>query len=128
VSRIDTARKRIKRLELDGILITNPKNIYYLTGFTGDAGLFYITPRKAIFITDYRFEGLAEKEIKDADVVFTRKGYFNCAKQMIEGKAIGFEDIMPYRSFQDLKKEFRGIRLKPVENFVGNMRRVKDEK
>jgi Xaa-Pro aminopeptidase len=41
--------------EMDAMLITQPENRRYLSGFTGSAGTLVITPGQAILITDFRY-------------------------------------------------------------------------
>ena len=47
-------RDKIKMLDMQGIIISNPINIKYLTGIESD-GVFLITPKENIYITDGRY-------------------------------------------------------------------------
>lgn len=47
-------RDRIKMLNLQGIIISNPINVKYLTGIDAE-GTFLITPKENIYITDGRY-------------------------------------------------------------------------
>ena len=47
-------RDKIKMLDMQGIIISNPINIKYLTGIEAD-GVFLITPKENIYITDGRY-------------------------------------------------------------------------
>src|ERR1051325_2153502 len=50
---------------VDGLLVTSLANIRYLTGFSGSSGLLFVTPRDAIFISDFRYQTQATDEIGD---------------------------------------------------------------
>src|SRR5260370_7148047 len=60
---------RLKRvrdvLETDGaeaLIETHPPNIYYLSGFTGDAGILLVQPASVTLFTDGRFTIQAKQE------------------------------------------------------------------
>ncbi len=38
----------------EGVYITKPSNMYYLTGFTGE-GVLAVTPGNSAIITDFRY-------------------------------------------------------------------------
>lgn len=66
---IEAIRKELKAKQLDGLLITNPFNRRYVTGFTGSAGVVLITHDEAIFITDFRYTEQAEREVKGFTII-----------------------------------------------------------
>lgn len=45
----------LKECNLDAFLITNPLNVAYLTGFSGDSSFVILTSRQTILISDARF-------------------------------------------------------------------------
>ncbi len=47
-------RDKIKSKNLDGIIISNPINVEYLTGIKAE-GMLLITPRENIYLTDGRY-------------------------------------------------------------------------
>jgi Xaa-Pro aminopeptidase len=51
-----------KKQSLDGFLVTNPVNVTYLTGFTGDSSFLVVTPKTGILISDPRFEQQIKEE------------------------------------------------------------------
>ena len=53
-SKIQALRNQMKVLNIQGMIISNPVNIKYLTGLT-EEGTFLITPKDNIFITDSRY-------------------------------------------------------------------------
>ena len=54
--------ERVREKGWDGILITNPLNIRYLTGFTGDLAYLLFVGGEVILYTDFRFYGQAKEE------------------------------------------------------------------
>ena len=72
MSRISRLQQKFEQLYIDAFLVTDQKNIYYLTGFNllqGD-GCLLVTPQNAIIITDERYQ-LALEEFESDEVVAT---------------------------------------------------------
>ena len=55
VRRIAALRRRLADLELDGVVVTVPENIRYLSGFTGSLGYVLITQDAAEIVGDSRY-------------------------------------------------------------------------
>lgn len=53
--RLKKLRQQLVEKELDAILISQPENRRYLSGFTGSAGYLLISQDKAILATDFRY-------------------------------------------------------------------------
>ena len=53
-SNIRWLRDKIRMLDMQGIVISNPINVKYLTGIDAE-GTFLITPKENIYITDGRY-------------------------------------------------------------------------
>ncbi|MCK4226240.1 aminopeptidase P family N-terminal domain-containing protein [candidate division WOR-3 bacterium] len=94
MDRIKELKSRFRPNNIDCFLITSRNNIYYLTGFTGDAGILFISPRKAKLITDYRFQGEVVDRVQNAEVCLTKKKYIEelATLRVIKRKErVGFE-------------------------------------
>src|ERR1700751_3300199 len=59
---------------LDGILITNPINVRYLTGFTGEATYLLVAPSKTLGVSDGRFTQQLQEECTDLPVYIRPPG------------------------------------------------------
>src|SRR5688572_33027258 len=55
-------RDAMKELKLDGLLLTHPPDLAYLTNFTGDDSIGLITPKDFFLVTDFRYQEQAELE------------------------------------------------------------------
>lgn len=66
--RMETLRARLRQDGLDALLVTNPENRRYLSGFTGEdnradsAGTLLVAARDAVLITDGRYSEQAASE------------------------------------------------------------------
>ena len=62
VSRRNRLRKLIHQAEVDALLVTNFKNVTYLTGFTGDDSFLLVTASGETLISDKRYTTQLEEE------------------------------------------------------------------
>ena len=61
-SRRQRLARQLKPLGLDALLVTNPVNVTYLTGFTGEASYLIVGRKRQLLVSDGRFtEQLAEE-------------------------------------------------------------------
>lgn len=58
----------LKKDGLDALLVTNPVNVTYLTGFAGEASYLVLTPKATILVTDPRFQEQVAEECPALDV------------------------------------------------------------
>lgn len=130
MSRISKLQKNFERLYIDAFLVTDQKNIFYLTGFNllqGD-GCLLVTPQNAIIITDDRYQ-LALEEFESDEVVATiSRDYYGAVNRICEAldlKVLGFEDSVSYHLF-DLFDELMTSDIVPFDHLIERMRLIKD--
>src|SRR3954470_7955115 len=61
-ARQKSVRDAMKHLKLDGIMLTHPPDLAYLTNFTGDDSIGLITEKEFHLVTDFRYEEQAAIE------------------------------------------------------------------
>src|SRR5918992_3004479 len=61
-TRRDKLRKLVRKAEADALLVTNFKNVTYLTGFTGDDSYLLVTLDGEKLVTDPRYTTQLEEE------------------------------------------------------------------
>jgi Xaa-Pro aminopeptidase len=114
---------------LDGILITDPINLRYLTGFTGTSGFLVVTPKDSVFVTDFRYREQARKEVKGFTLRFEHSDRTKEIKDITDEygiRRLGFEDHnISYGFYRKLMKQ--NIRIKPVSNSIESLRIIKNE-
>lgn len=121
-------REALKENGLDALLVTNPYNRRYMTGFTGSAGVAIISAEDAVFITDFRYTEQAAKQVLDFRIVKHEKTIIeevaNQAKEM-KIKTLGFEkDNVSFGTYE-LYNDKVDAELKAVSGIVEKLRMVK---
>lgn len=69
MKRIDQIRERLEKQGVDAFLVSNPTNRRYLTGFTGSAGLAWVTKKKQVLLTDFRYVEQVKAECPDWELI-----------------------------------------------------------
>lgn len=67
--RIEQIRQRLDDWKVDGVLITNPENVRWLSGFTGSNATLVITSQAALLGTDFRYFEQAAAEAPDFELI-----------------------------------------------------------
>jgi Xaa-Pro aminopeptidase len=66
--RVPSLRASLEEAGCEALLVTNLKNIRYLTGFTGSAALLLVLPDDLLFVTDGRYETQSADQLAKAGV------------------------------------------------------------
>ena len=130
VNRLKLVRARMKKAEVDCLIVTVNENICYLTGFTGHDSWLLVSNRCATLVTDSRYTEQAKGECFGCEI-FERTGSITKASAKIVGgkkviATIGVEDSMSIAIHKAIKKEF-SAKVKPVSGIVEAVRRTKDD-
>lgn len=139
--RLHKLRKKLARKKLDAVLISQPENRRYLSGYTGgdhgiaeSSGALLISRKGPVFLlTDFRFKIQAEKETSGFEVALYPKGLIELLSRMLpdlEITTLGFESHYTLHSTAKLMVEQlgkKGVSLSPVEDLVESLRIIKDE-
>ncbi len=72
--RRDKVARAVRKLSVDGILITNFTNVTYLTGFTGDDSYLLISDGAQVLISDPRYTQQIAEQCPDMDLMARRPG------------------------------------------------------
>lgn len=127
--RIDRLRLILRRNRLDAILVSNPSNIYYLSGFRGTDSYSLITILENFIITDFRFTEQAQREAVGFEVVSRGTNLFKNTAQLIKRlslKKIGFESHHLTVKETQVIGEVLGKRLYPTFQLIEKLRIIKE--
>ena len=132
--RLTRLRQRMAETNLDGILITQPENRRYLSGFTGSNGVLIVTAERQALATDFRYYEQVRAQCPDWELI--KVGY-DFEGQMLDvlrslglgARSVGFE--ARHVSVDQLNRWKRAlkrhIKLVNTTRFVEDLRMSKDE-
>lgn len=126
--------KLMDRMKLDkheAVLLHNPSNMFYLSGYTGE-GLVLIAREVWAVITDFRYTEQAEKQAAGFSVEMTGKATHEeivnrlCREHGID--TIYYEDdTVTVRGFESCRAAIAGVQWKSLNGEPQRLREVKDE-
>ncbi|MFY7953097.1 MAG: M24 family metallopeptidase [Armatimonadaceae bacterium] len=132
VSRRTNLLRDCKSDGVDGLLVTHPVNVRYLTGFSGSSGSLVLSPKHAVLVSDARYEEQIKEECKGLDFhirphtktlteataeVLTKSGL----------KAVGVEaDHLTVATHSALQEKAAKCTFAPLSGRVEHLRVVKD--
>jgi Xaa-Pro aminopeptidase len=128
VSRADRVAARLE--EVDALLVTEPANLRYLTGFTGSNGFAVVGPDARRFVTDFRYVEQAKAEVPaEFDREQGPQELLAALKDGWEGDVrLGFDDghvsVRMHRRLRELVPA--SVELVPAAGIVEGVRAVKE--
>ncbi len=131
-ARLSRLRAELARKKLDGFLVTDISNVFYLTGFTGSTAAAIITPGESHILVDPRYTIQATQECSSSRVTeYTGKSTIVAAGELINelGLArLGYEEqqitLSTYRRLRSTVNKTTTMHI--TKGVVETLRRVKD--
>ena len=147
-ARQKSVRDAMRELKLNGLLLTHPADLAFLTNFTGEDSVGLITEKDFFLVTDFRYKEQADLEagwlkvaIREAKMAET------LAQTIVESKAtrLGFEaNFTTVGQVDSLERALQALKDKPpangngragaasveligLEDVMANIRKVKDD-
>ena len=129
--KIKWLRDKINMENMQGMIISNPVNIRYLTGITAE-GILLITRKENFFITDGRYleEVKSTLTINDGIIVndistITRDDYENF---FMFCENVGFEEnYITYATYKKYIERYKINNFEETENLIEKQRMIKDD-
>lgn len=112
------------------LLVLQPENRYYLSGFTGSFGALLVTRDKSWFITDFRYLEQAREQTPHLEIIAMSDNLTDTLKGLVQDLALdtlAFEaHHVNYKLYATLAQKLTGVRLLPVENVIEKQRQCKE--
>ena len=131
--RRDRCRRLLEGLRVDGILVTDPVDVRYLSGFRGDDATLVLGHDAALLCTDSRFWEQVREEVTDFELSkvtsepLLAHSVREAARALGEGARLGYQGAqLSHASYRRLRRLHRGG-LRDVRQAVTLLRAVKDD-
>lgn len=112
----------------EAFLVTNLKNIRYLTGFRGSFAITLLTGTECYIFVDFRYSEQAKKEAT-GEIICFKDSWIDTLKKLIDEiqiKKLSFEVTCTYETFLKLRDNTT-LELIPEYYVIENIRAVKEE-
>ncbi len=132
--RLENLRRKFAEKGIDAVWISQPDNLFYLSGCEGLEGYLLITAHEIIMATDFRYIEQAERQSPECEICrITGKmaEWFPRLFSDLKIKRLGFEShhlsFVDYKQVSDLCNQAQlNINLIPIEGLVESLRMIKD--
>ena len=134
VDRLQKLRQRLVEQKIGALLISQPENRYYLSGFDGSSGFLLITPQSAILATDFRYIEQAKMQAPDYEILQISNDTTDWFPVLVAGlnfQRLGFEaGHITFAIYQQLtevlSKAESQLKLVPIAGLVESLRARKE--
>lgn len=128
--RLGKLRELLAAAGLDALYVTNRKNFFYLSGFSGTAGALLVCRNDAFLLTDFRYLEQAQSESPEFTRVEIKDTYAAALAPLLRERQIsrlGCEgEHLAYNQFLNLKDQLGDIELTGTSGLVEKIRLTKD--
>jgi Xaa-Pro aminopeptidase len=130
--RLKKILKKLAQENLDGLIVSTPANIAYLTGFNSSDAYLLVSKKENVYFTDSRYTEEVKPKLKEVATLQRINGsvFELIAKTSLDSglSRVGFEERhMPYAEYKKIKECFKAKSyLIPTHNLIETLRQVKD--
>lgn len=130
--RLEALLKEMNSLGIDAALLTSDCNKRYISGFTGSSAYAYISNKRRVLMTDFRYMEQAKAECPEYEIIdYMGIGLTENLEKLMafEGaKTLGTEEHqLTVREHQYFKDCLEGITFESIEDVVEALRMIKDD-
>ncbi|MBA2115999.1 M24 family metallopeptidase [Bremerella alba] len=131
--RVTKLRRQLKQCGADALLVTNFKNVTYLTGFTGDDSYLLVTAKDEVLFSDPRYTEQLEQECPHVKLEVREPGTSildSVATAVTKAKIgkLGIESLsMTVQLFNKVVAKLPKVEIKPLNGLVEDLREIKDK-
>ena len=130
--KIRSIREKMKLLNIQGLIISNPENIRYIIGIPVE-GTILFTDKENIFITDARYIEEVNNflTINDEFIIYDNKDVSEEDSQtfFIDCENVGFEEnYVTYANYENIIRKYRIRNIEETDQIIEKERMIKDER
>lgn len=135
-ARVRRLRTVLEQKELDALLVSQPENRRYLSGFTGSAGYLLISLRETLLLSDFRYMTQGPQQAPEYEFVKIERGFpkkdLEPILEKLSAQRVGFEagdmTVSAHNAWlEGIQDSGRKVELQATENLVEELRAVKDD-
>ena len=129
--RVNAIRHQLGKKKINCLIVTNPANVTYTTGFMGADSWALITKKQVYLLTDSRYTEQAQKECvgcrinERANSISLAKAAAKLVKKVHSVKTVTVEKSISVADFEALKRNIN-TRLKTDADIIESLRSSKD--
>ena len=120
-ARVRAVCRQLRKKDIGCLIVTQPANVTYITGFMGDDSWAVITSRSVYLVTDSRYTEQAEKECIGCRIIQRKNSLAGAVAKLLKKfksvRTVAVEMSTSVASFEALKKHIK-LRLKTAAGII----------
>lgn len=129
-ARVERLRKAMAEKDIECLLVSQPENRRYLSGFTGSAGVLIITADQALLASDFRYYEQVRQQAPDFELVEitdTTQAALAATLDRLGVSQVGFESqALTVETYGQWRDAIGGVEWAPTSGIVERLREIKD--
>jgi Xaa-Pro aminopeptidase len=129
-NRLNRLLQRLDGHQVDGLLLTCPRSLRYITGYSGSNGCALVATGQAVFITDFRYQAQAEEQVRGFQRRIAKEELFKelaTLEWLGKKRRLGFESThIAVEQMRQLGELLPAVELVPVKELVEAISIVKE--
>lgn len=130
-NRLMRLREQMQHKGVAALLITDPINRKYISGFTGSAGYVLVTEERAVLLTDFRYTTQASEQAPDFEIVDFSNRLMEHLEQYLSSakiRQLAFEqEHVTYAQYAQWSSQLTAVEWVPIQGLVETLRVIKDD-
>ncbi len=124
--------RNIRKTGCQALVVSNVKNVSYLTGFSGDSSWLIIGKDQTVLVTDTRYETQLEAECPDLERVVRSniqpmEDIIGQVAEKAKLTKLGFEsETLTVAQFEELREKAASVEWVSIAGLVEELRQIKD--
>jgi Xaa-Pro aminopeptidase len=129
--RLEIVRRKMREHGAPALLVTQIRNVAYLTGFTGSSGFVVLSESDGVFITDSRYDEQSREQVSVLPVSVYANPTTSAQAIAEQVKRLGIATLgfeaehMTFATHRQLSEAMEGVTLVPLEGMIDPLRRLK---
>jgi len=134
MKRLQKLRASIGKKGIDALLISQPENLLYISGFAGSSGWLLISEQNAILATDFRYVEQAKEESPYFQILQIKREFRDWLPGLVSDLGLhnlGFEaNFISYEGYHKLSEAIKSrqvsLDLVPTIGIIDQLRSIKE--
>ncbi|HSW58448.1 MAG TPA: aminopeptidase P family protein [Dehalococcoidales bacterium] len=130
--RIDLLRRKLAEINIDALWVSQPENLFYLSGCEGLEGYLFISRQEAVMVTDFRYLEQAGRQSPGFEIFQIKGKMADWLPRLFQARTVsslGFESShLTVNTYEQIKGilSSSGIQMSPQNGLIENLRAVKN--
>lgn len=132
-ARLDALRRLLTEKRFEALLVTDERNVTYLTGFTGDSSYLLVTRQRELLLSDQRYTQQLAEECPGLALAIRGPGskmaeFTADAVAKLGMPSLAIEaDSLVVSTYERLREAMKSSQLVQTSGLVESLREIKDE-